>query len=85
MRAPRVTGRDVVQARRGIEHHVARRQLHALHAVGVFDAQFAAVVFLGPARKSVAERSVRMRCGVPVTCRIALSTCVPNDCPPGSD
>ena len=33
-------------------------------------------------RKSVAERSVRTRCGVPVTWRIALSTCVPNDCPP---
>ena len=34
------------------------------------------------AKNSVAERSVRMRCGVPATCRIALSTWLPNDCPP---
>ena len=36
----------------------------------------------GPVKNSVAERSVRMRWPVPVTWRMALSTCVPKDCPP---
>src|SRR5882757_7779831 len=36
----------------------------------------------GSDRNSVAERSVRIRFPVPATCRIALSTCSPNDCPP---
>ena len=40
-------GVDVMQARRGIEHQVARRKLDLVHAVLVLHRQFAAVVLLG--------------------------------------
>ena len=33
-------------------------------------------------KNNVADKSVRNRCGVPVTWRIALSTWLPNDWPP---
>ena len=38
--------RDVMQAGRGVKNHVASGQLDALHAVGVFHAEFAAVILV---------------------------------------
>ena len=42
---------DPMHARRRIDHHVTRRQLHALGAKGVFDHQFSAIVFIGIGQK----------------------------------
>ena len=36
-----------MQAGRGIQNHVPGLQLHLMRAVGIFDHQFAAIVFLG--------------------------------------
>ena len=58
-----------------------RQAADAVRAVRVLDDELAAVVLIGRRKKSVAERSVRTRCGVPRTCRTALSTCIPNACP----
>src|SRR6185312_7695910 len=44
-------GFDVVETRRGVNHHVARGQFHAVESVGVFDDEFAAVVFAGSGEK----------------------------------
>ena len=52
---------DGVQARRRIEDQVSGRQLHRVHAVGVFDEQSPPSYSSGALRNSVAERSVRMR------------------------
>jgi hypothetical protein len=49
----------VVQAARGIQDHVAGRELHRLHAERVFDHQLAAVIFGRIGEESVADRSVR--------------------------
>ena len=43
--------RYVMQAGRGIENHVAGGKLHVVHAVGVLDDQFAAVIFIGLGEK----------------------------------
>ena len=68
---------------RRVQHQVPGRQLDAVDAVGVLDHQLAAVVLVG-VRRGTASPTDRCGCGAacPATCRIALSTWLPNDWPP---
>ena len=72
----------VVEAGGRIQDHVAGRQLGWMSSVNVFDDQFTAVIFVGMGEEQRGRKIVRMRWGVPVTWRMALSTCVPKDWPP---